>query len=1214
MQQRAVAARGNVLVVAGAGAGKTRTLVERCLAWLLDPAAENSLDEILMVTFTEAAATEMRKRLRAGLEKVEGSSHRVAEQLALLDTANICTLHSFCLRLVRQHFYELGLDPQVAVLAEEQSQVMAREALDSVLERNYESEATRATAIQVLVQHHGRDKDQPVRELILKLHRYTQTLEDPAGWVVEQRKRFEQAEPDEWRAWLMAELAGWTNSWCPILRAQPRENKNAAQCAAVLSALPDNPTRADYATALTAILAADDNWPKPKAQWREPIEDIFTEAEYLDSVCRVGPTDPLAEDWNWVRSSMLALLDLAEQFAAAFAQAKRESGGIDFHDLEQLTLRLLWQAGEPTVTARHWRKKLRLIFVDEYQDINGAQEAIIRALGGEGEEANRFLVGDIKQSIYRFRLADPRIFLKYHGRWHPGLEGQVIPLSDNFRSHEGVLNFVNAVFAVLMRPEIGGIHYGDEARLQFGNPEGRADLKSNPAHEPVVELILRRTGEKEEGETKPKEPKKLSDTEKEVRLIGRRLLALKNGGALIWENGQQRPVTWNDVVILLRSPRNKVEDYVKEFYRLGIPLTTTRSGFYESLEIRDLLNLLCLLDNPLQDLPLLAVLHSPLAGLTADELATIRLTLKRGSYWTALVRWFEGEKAAHESNSFSQEQPQRGGSLALPVLRTATAPPNVGAVGVCHVAADKDVRTPLFEKVEVFLGRYRRWRAMTRHAAISHCLETVLNETHYEEWLATNERGAQQRANVERLLHMTRQFDALQGQGLYRFLKFVEAQQDSDVDIEPASLPGTDAVRLMSIHQSKGLEFPVVVLPDLGKGFNLQDLRAKIILDEELGLCPQVKPPESRQFYPSLPHWLAQRRQKREAYGEELRLLYVALTRPVERLILVGTTSEKKMTVGWPLAAERGLGVPEILSATSYMDWLGAWLVKSNGGSALEESGKNSLLSWTIVNEADPIFQEEEITVEKNVPTEIADEGTLQQIRQRLEWQYPYQAAEAQPAKTSVSALRKQASETDEEAAPLFGFARSNAGRSLGKLSAAEIGSAHHAFLESVSLEQVHGIDALKAEAERMREQAILSDEEVAALNFESLLNFWRSETGQLFLGKTHYVRRELPFTARFTTADLARLNAKIYATLGAEEFVVVQGVMDLVAILPEEIWLLDFKTDHFPKAKLPEKVEEYRIQLNLYAEAIGKIYQKPVTKRWLHFLAIGESVPIFQK
>ena len=535
-QQRAIAARGNVLVVAGAGAGKTQTVVDRCLAWLLDLSEAASIDQVLMVTFTQAAATEMRQRLRqaleeaqARLEKTGSPSLHLAEQLALLDTAHISTLHSFCYQLVSRHFYELGLDPQARILPEERTRLLERQSLDLVLDKTYASETPSALAIQQLIQAQGGDWDAPVRELILRLHHYSQTLRDPAAWFAQQTALFQQPEPTVWLRWLMDELSNWRKAWLPVLQAQPAANRNAAQCALALAALPEKPERSQFAAALEAIGRADeDDWPKPKTLWRDPIKNIFDEAEFLRSVCAAGEVDPLGEDWHWTRPSMLALLDLAGQFARVFQEAKRQEGGIDYHDLEQFALRLLWQNGQPGGIAKHWRDKLRLIFVDEYQDINEAQEAIIQALGREGAEANRFLVGDVKQSIYGFRLADPRIFSKYHDAWKTETAAQVIPLTENFRSHEAILHFVNAFFTGLMRKETGGVDYDAGARLLFGNAAGRAHLATDASAPPPVELHLRcRGGDGDEtGSAAPDEFS--SDAEKEARLVGRRLLELKN--------------------------------------------------------------------------------------------------------------------------------------------------------------------------------------------------------------------------------------------------------------------------------------------------------------------------------------------------------------------------------------------------------------------------------------------------------------------------------------------------------------------------------------------------------------------------------------------------------------------------------------------------------------------------------------------------------------
>jgi ATP-dependent helicase/nuclease subunit A len=439
----------------------------------------------------------MRKRLRDGLEQVQTTSGRLAEQLALLETAHICTLHSFCFELVSQHFYELGLDPQLTVMSNEESHVLARRTLDGVLDAVYDSDQPADLAIQRLIQATGGDWDKPIRDLIGRLHEYAQTLRDPAGWFAAQEAGFLSEEPAQWRAWLMAELKQWRPSWLPLLQRQPPDNKNAGRCAAALQELGDNASRAQCAAALALIGEIDQFWPRPKAQWRDPIKEFFGEAEFLLSICAMsGETDPLAEDWNWTRPAMLALLDAARRFGSAFAQAKRNAASIDFQDLEQFALRLLWDHDRPSAIARQWRRKLRLIFVDEFQDINGAQEAIIQALAREGEEANRFLVGDVKQSIYRFRLADPRIFVKYKTSWAAGgLPGRVLGLSENFRSHEGILDFVNALFGPLMREGVGDVDYNQDARLRFGGREGRAAMSSTPCARAPVELLLRRLGE-----------------------------------------------------------------------------------------------------------------------------------------------------------------------------------------------------------------------------------------------------------------------------------------------------------------------------------------------------------------------------------------------------------------------------------------------------------------------------------------------------------------------------------------------------------------------------------------------------------------------------------------------------------------------------------------------------------------------------------------------
>ena len=1171
-QRQAVVARGNVLVMAGAGTGKTKTLVARCLDCLARERA--SLDELLIVTFTEAAAAEMRQRLRRELEKKAAAApedDHWPRQLALFDIAHIGTLHSFCLRLVREHFYELGLDPQLAILDQGEARQRANETLDEQFQSHYEGADEFSIAVQSLIQIHGGGRDDKIRALVMRLHNYSQTRPDAAGWLAGQIRKFAAAEPAGWRDWLLAAIAGWRDDWRPVLEDLRNGNEKATELTGYLSRLERSFTRELAAEVLAQILAADASWPaKRKTVLRKPLEDLFDEAAFLAALMPVNNgSDPLAEDWTWVRGHMETLLRLAQEFAGNFAGRKLADGVLDFHDLEQFALKLLWNfsADKPTAVAEVWRKKLRFIFVDEYQDINAAQDKIISALSRDGADANRFLVGDVKQSIYRFRLADPKIFRDYSTRWQ-GADGQVIPLAENFRSRESLLGCVNSVFAPLMREEIGGVDYNEAAKLKFGAPESRADfsLAKDPA--PRTELLFRfKAGRNEasepDDESGADELADLGETEKDARLLAGRLKQWQAEQREIWddESGRFRAVEWRDMAVLLRAMSGKSEIYAMEFERAGVPLVIARGGFYDSSEISDLLCLLQLLDNPLQDVPCIAVLRSPLVGLSLDELAAIRLVIARGHFWTALVR---------SRNSEAGIQKETRG------------------------------------KIESFLECFARWRKLARQESLSRCLEQVLSETHYAEWLRSRPRGLQRHANVGRFLTLAQKFDEFQRQGLFRFLQFIAAQRAAEVEPDVASVADENAVRLMSIHQSKGLEFPVAAIADLSKSFNTQDLRGEIIFDEELGLCPRVKPPHSGRRYASLPHWLAQRHQRREQAGEELRLLYVAMTRARDTLILTGSVTEKKWTELW---AEAGtVTAQKILAAKSYTDWLGLWFAQQSGASPALQ-GETPHLSWRIAEDTE-LAGENAGSEKPKAQTEFPepDAETWRKLRATLTWQYGFEAATGRVAKSSVTALRRQAAdEADDEAEPVFPAHRS--GRA--KLSAADTGTAHHKFLQHVSLENAGKVAALEAEGVRLEQEKILSADERAVLDLKAVAAFWNSDAGQKIREQSANVKRELAFTAKFSPAELSKIIRTKVSPEMETEFVVVQGVADLFVLLPQEIWLVDFKTDEVGAGELPAKVKTYAPQLKLYSRALAKIYERPVTQCWLHFLSAQRTEPI---
>ena len=578
------------------------------------------------------------------------------------------------------------------------------------------------------------------------------------------------------------------------------------------------------------------------------------------------------------------------------------------------------------------------------------------------------------------------------------------------------------------------------------------------------------------------------------------------------------------------------------------------------------MSLLQLLDNPLQDVACIAVLRSPLVGLSLDELAAIRLNVSREHFWTALNR--------------SKEQ----------------------GTGSRNGAADK---------VSKFLERFSRWRKLARQVSLSCCLEQVLAETHYGDWLKSRPRGAQRHANTGRFLNLAQKFDQFQRQGLYRFLKFIEAQREADVEPEVAAVADENAVRLMSIHQSKGLEFPVVVIADLAKAINEQDLRGEIIFDEEFGLCPKVKSPASGRSYPSLPYWLAQGRQKRELCGEELRLLYVALTRARDTLILTGSITEKKWETLW--ADDGAVTAQKILMAKSHADWLGLWFTQQPGASAAMQ-GELPHLRWRLVDDAElkGVGEAESGKLKAETESPELNDETLRKLRETLTWQYSFGAATERAAKSSVTVLRRQAAdESDNEAEQVFTTLKFGANHLREKLSAADSGTAHHKFLQHVSLENVGGVTALEAEAGWLEQQKVLSADEREILDLKAVAALWDSDAGQQIRKQAVNVKRELAFTVKFSPQELSEIiGTKSEAGL-EREFVVVQGVADLVVLLPREIWLVDFKTDEVSAGGLPAKIKTYAPQLKLYARALAKIYARPVTNCWLHLLSVRRTEKI---
>jgi ATP-dependent helicase/nuclease subunit A len=627
---------GNLIVVAGAGTGKTHTLVQECLA-RLDQGVE--LTELLVVTFTKAAAAELRERIARELQKrfaEQPDSAKLARQIAMLDRAQISTLHSFCLELVSRHFSELGLSPRLVTLEASQAAVLRNEALDALFETYYDAktDATRE-ARQILIDWFNGD-DRLARSIISDLHQFTQTRPDPAKWFADQRALLANDDPAHWREWHTRAIEEWVKRWRPAVERQPNGSFNPAR--AVALGLMD---KFDVA-AMANVYNDETLWPSgSKGPYRKPLEKMFDEAAALTGWMRSGASDPLLEDWKLVREVTLRLLVMAEEFSEKYSELKLARGFIDFHDLEQFSLRLLWNGDTPSPIAQQWRARLKWIFVDEYQDINSAQDRIIQALARENAAGNRFLVGDVKQSIYGFRQAEPSIFCAYEKLWSGTADGSRRYLVNNWRSHERILDFINGLFTGLMQGEIGEVVYDENARLAFAEHKDRVALSktNDPAAKVEVHLIEKHgesseTDNSEDTNGNTQDLVEFDRVEAEAELIAQLCDRIVTKDPVTLPNGE--PAKYEDIVILLRSAANEAEPFAKVFSRRGIPLDARRIGFFSSIEVLDLQGLLTILDNPLQDIPLLGVLRSPIGCFTASDLADVRAAKPRGPIWLAL--------------------------------------------------------------------------------------------------------------------------------------------------------------------------------------------------------------------------------------------------------------------------------------------------------------------------------------------------------------------------------------------------------------------------------------------------------------------------------------------------------------------------------------------------------------------------------------------------
>lgn len=1259
-QQRVIELHNsNILVSAAAGSGKTAVLVERIIRMICDGEHPADIDRLLIVTFTNAAAAEMRERIAAGitarLEADPGNEH-IQKQSALLHNAQITTIDSFSLFLIRNHFNEIGLDPDFRVADEGEIKLLQQEVLAQLLEDAYAGQFVPEAPEQfhACVEYFcpgGRES--VLEQHILNLSRYAGSFPWPAEWLEERKNDYAAGDMEalvcsDYGQYLTERVNRTVEGCLEKLREVKR-----------LCELPDGPymygelTEAEIeqlerltsckdleeqAAKVPAVTFArlpskkDDSVDPAKRELAKAIRNSVkdTLSDLSESYFKT-PLELAVEQGKACREPLRMLLDLVLEFDRRLLAAKQERHLIDFSDMEHYALQILLKREKveetggtgtdhaetkyrivPSDVAMEYRQYFQEILIDEYQDSNLVQEYLLSAISGEEEgRYNRFMVGDVKQSIYKFRLARPELFLEKYDTYQETGDLCRIDLAKNFRSRIQVVDAVNGVFSRIMSREIGGIAYDDKAALY---PGAVYPAQEDPAYGSELLLIRKpEKGEREEsgiGEQHAEGAGVLVDYDNvrqlEALAIAARIKQLK-GSLKVMEKstGELRPVRYSDMVILLRTTSGWDEEFKKILEQQGIPVyITSKTGYFGALEVQELLQFLRVLDNPRQDIPLFGVMQSVFGGFTQEEIAQIRSggeghSRKRMTLYEALKEVAQSGRTVEEGEEISAGE-----------------------------SAGEEAE--LSQKADTFLQRIGHYRDLTPFTSIRDLLQRILDDYDYLNYVTALPTGSKRRANVEMLLTKASAFEKTSYFGLFHFIRYMEQLEKYDVDYGEADTldENADVVRIMSIHKSKGLEFPVVFVSGLSKRFNMQDANQSLIVDMDLGVAVDYVDSVRRIKNKTLRRAVLSAKMKEDNLAEELRVLYVALTRAREKLILTAVLD--KADEKWELAQMTGqerLTYLDFCEAGSYMDFLLPILPKT--GIAVKTLRTEDLAAEELREQLRMGDRREQLRLIACGETPLTgdpeeNERKLMHLRERFAYQYPHPGLQKLYTKTTVSELKIAAmAEKDEAAFHTFeekevvpyipGFRREQE-----KVSGAVRGNAFHrvmelldfmyVFVESGLFEKCPGdyetyrkrLDAerLKNRLEEFLQRETISlrltEEYAKAVSLPKILNFleqelayrmWRAqEQGLLY--------REQPFVLGI---DAKRLDPD----LPEGEKVLIQGIIDVFFIEDGEIVLLDYKTDVIDS--LEALWNRYNVQIQYYEEALTKLMQMPVKERILY-------------
>ena len=1260
-QQRVIDLRNcNILVSAAAGSGKTAVLVERIVELVsgsgCDSARAVDIDRLLIVTFTNAAAAQMRERITKALSdrvEAEPDNEHIKKQLMLIHNAKIMTIHSFCLYLIKNHFNDIGLDPDFRTADEGEIRLLKQEVLSELLEEQFALGRQEFTDCVEYFAYDGREKW--LEELIERLYTFSGSYPFPEKWLRQHRmdyhvETFEELVKTEWFAGMMQEISALLQECkeqekaalkvCEepdgpyfyavaleqdqeLLAGLEQELASVVQTASepeqsVASAEMDSSVAKDAFEALAARVQGisyarmapkkDDSVSAEKRElvkaMRERVKSLLgtLSEKYFVS----GPKQWLAE-CRQADAALCELVDLALLFGERLTEKKREKNLLDFEDMEHLALQILLKEEEngqmvPSDTALEYREQFVEILIDEYQDSNLVQEFLLQSISGEDDgRFNRFMVGDVKQSIYKFRLARPELFLEKFATYQKEDGNCVrVDLKQNFRSRHEVTDCVNDLFLQLMHRELGGVEYDADAALypaaQFPEADGEAadarekdvalgsEEKQGSAvpvstaceasiarspYEPEL-CIAAISGEKGE-DPKELEAKMIAGKIREI--VGK--LPVRDS-----ESGQLRPARYQDIVILLRTTSGWDETFKKILEENAIPVfVTSKTGYFAATEVQTVLNFLRVLNNPLQEIPLFGVLKSVLFGFSDAQLATLRAldeTGKRCLYDCVKLAAGEGESVE-------------------------------GSVG--YGSGSNGADASLREKCCSFLSFLNRYREYAVYLPIHKLMEQFLEETGYLYTVSALPGGVQRRINVEMLLTRAESFEKTSYSGLFHFIRYMEQLEKYDIDYGEtgASDENADVVRIMSIHKSKGLEFPVCFVSGLSKRFNRQDSAAPVLMDMDLGLAIDWVDPTARIRHTTLKKNVLARKLNADSMGEELRVLYVALTRAEEKLILTGTCKEDKLPREDAAQGAYGYSALRLQEASSYYDLvLPAW---QSVGRRLQICTQEELLQAELVRASLGYNSRQKLFEEAGKEPEAAELA----LCERLQKPYAHENLAGLFVKTTVSELKKEGMQEEaaegltlfpeEEVVPyLPQFVREQEET----VSGTTRGSAYHRLLEIFPFERQETWTAAKIRTviEECKADRSLSEEYAAAINVYKIRAFLQTPLAARMAkaARSNRLHREQPFVLGLSAN---RLNTDF----PEDETVLIQGIIDVYLEEEDGIVLADYKTDLVKDPK--ELILRYRVQLDYYEEALVRLTGKCVKEKLIYSFGLEQEITL---